>query len=272
MEAPYESRPDDGTLVRYLLRLLPDEETERIEELSIADDEVAGRLLAVENDLVDAYVQGTLTGETLEHFKSVYLSSPQLRDKVRFAADFQIATAAAAARANRFVPRVTARWPLASAAMLCLAGVALVYQTTRPRHEQREARRERAADVARRPPAVEPASPRHAALVLVPQMRDAGPIPALTVPPGANRVSFELRLEPNDFSRYQVALKHVATNRTVWRSDMLAANTDRETPALDLSVSAGVFEAGYYAFEVTGRAGDGRGEIIGSYPFGVARS
>ena len=75
----------DEQLVRYLLGQLPDEESERLDALCLADDEVAGRLQAVENDLVDSYVNGTLAGPSLSQFQRIYLTSPRRLEKVRFA-------------------------------------------------------------------------------------------------------------------------------------------------------------------------------------------
>jgi anti-sigma factor RsiW len=76
---------NDQTIIRYLLGSLPEEETEWIEEISFIDDEFAVRLSAVENDLVDAYVRGELSGEKLERFDSYYLASPKRRKKVKTA-------------------------------------------------------------------------------------------------------------------------------------------------------------------------------------------
>lgn len=76
---------DDEILTRYLLGGLAEETTERLDELSIADDEVAARLQLIENDLVDAYVGGELSGSTLAQFESYYLKSPKRREKVSFA-------------------------------------------------------------------------------------------------------------------------------------------------------------------------------------------
>src|SRR5512143_2454891 len=76
---------DDRTLTQYLLGSLPDEDTERIDELSVTDDDVAWRLRAVENDLVDAYVRGELSAETLAKFKSSYLANPERRKRVEIA-------------------------------------------------------------------------------------------------------------------------------------------------------------------------------------------
>jgi len=85
MTLPPGDAPDDRLLVRYLVGSLPDEEAERLDELSITDDEVASRLRDLEHDLVDAYVKGQLTGGTLASFRSHYLASPAQREKVRFA-------------------------------------------------------------------------------------------------------------------------------------------------------------------------------------------
>ena len=76
---------NDLLLTQYLLGDLPSSETERLDELSITNDEFALRLSAAENDLVDAYVRGDLPVKTSEQFKSAYLSSERGREKLRFA-------------------------------------------------------------------------------------------------------------------------------------------------------------------------------------------
>jgi hypothetical protein len=85
MSSPDKSRSDDRLLTLYLLGALPAEEAERLDELSIADEEIAARLSALENDLVDAYVRGEVSGEDRERFESVYMASPRRREKVQFA-------------------------------------------------------------------------------------------------------------------------------------------------------------------------------------------
>jgi hypothetical protein len=76
---------NNQTSTEYLLGALPDAETERLDELSITDDEFAESLRAAEMDLVDAYVLGELTGADLQRFKTHYLASPLRREKVKFA-------------------------------------------------------------------------------------------------------------------------------------------------------------------------------------------
>jgi hypothetical protein len=94
MAESFSSGHNDEQLVRYLLDLLPEDEAERLDEMSIADDEVAWRLREAEDSLVDAYIDGALTGETLARFESIYLTSPRRRDRVAFAREFRRVTSA----------------------------------------------------------------------------------------------------------------------------------------------------------------------------------
>ena len=65
---------NNNLLMQYLLGGLSEMQVEEFDELSIIDDEFASQLGEVENDLIDAYVQGTLTGQTHAQFEARYLS------------------------------------------------------------------------------------------------------------------------------------------------------------------------------------------------------
>ena len=80
---------NDKTLREYLLGLLPEAETERLDELSVTDEEFAQSLRISEHELIDAYVNGELTGKELLEFPKVYLRSPLRVERVRFAKAFQ---------------------------------------------------------------------------------------------------------------------------------------------------------------------------------------
>ena len=154
---------NDETIGQYLLGALSDEETERLDELSIVDDEFAARLTAVENDLVDSYVRGELTGQTLERFNSFYLSSPRRREKVEFSKTFrgvaertvlaaeptrEVSNGEKRATGARgpwrfFFPRPVLMWGAACAALLILAvGLVLVNQRLRDQVSTIQAQRE----------------------------------------------------------------------------------------------------------------------------------
>ncbi len=86
---PDKSRSaDEQQLARYLLGLLPEQEAEKLDEATIVDDDIATRLRMAENDLVDDYVSGALSGDMLERFESRYLASPRRRANVTFAEKF----------------------------------------------------------------------------------------------------------------------------------------------------------------------------------------
>jgi hypothetical protein len=117
---PHGARFD---LTRYLLGLLPEEETDRLDELSVVDDGLAGQLGVAETQLVDAYLRGALPGDLRARFESHYLLSPARRGKVAFARRFLGAVDAAVSRTPD-PPHPTA-WPLAVGAALRLGAGSL---------------------------------------------------------------------------------------------------------------------------------------------------
>jgi hypothetical protein len=331
MSLPDESGlTDDRQLARYLLGLLPEEETERLDEESIADDEVASRLRIVENELVDAYVAGTLSGEMLERFECHYLASPHRRENVKFARRFLRAIDRTtprsepgpltdselragprpfegSGRSSSLVPASAggrtrpARWQMAAAALFIVAFGTLLFQVERFRNGLDAAQREavalanRARDLERQlaeqraandtatselallrnsatAPAARPAQDAPTfALVLLPQTRALGPVPAIAIPPAADRIAFELRLESNDFSRYQVALKDPGSNQIVWRSDFITPTSLDHTPTVSVIVPTRGLKAQHYSLAITGHSGrsGSNSEVVGSYTFQV---
>lgn len=310
-------RDDDRQLERYVLGLLTEEETERLDEASIADDELAARLRMVEDDLVDGYVRGTLDRETRDRFDAYYLASPRRRNYVKFATNFVRAVDRAAARpdaangTSSAIVRSKFVWMLAAAAALFAAVVGpLAFETIRLRRQLIVAQRQntaldgRARDLAqqvndqraatdaavkqvkqlaearagaaRAQSTAQVAAPDNAvlqppavALVLLPQTRAVAPIPTLTVPPHADRVPVELRLESNDFPEYRIGLKDPATNQIVWRSGWIRAKSSGDQPSIAVAVPARVLKTQHYSLDLTGRGAAGP-EVVGSYAFRVA--
>ncbi len=294
----------DGQLVRYLLGLLSDGEAERVDRLSVSSDEVAWRLRLAEDDLVDAYVRGTLDAEAIERFESFYLSSERRRQKVKFARTFVAAVdRRGGSQESPSLRRVTVSrsrtvWQLAAAAVLLLAGFGLseyrrlrtdltvaqsvsVALSNRARELERQLNDERltGAGTARelesiraRGSAQGSSAPLPAiALVLLPQTRSAGPIATIAVPDGASLVALELRLESNDFARYQAALKDPGTNRIVWRRDSITTRAGGPMPTVAFSIPASVLRSQHYSLELNGTNAGGQAEVAGSYVFEVVR-
>jgi hypothetical protein len=124
-------------LTRYLLGELPPEEAEAVEDECFRDDEAQAALEAADDDLVDAFVRGTLPPERQRAFEALYAASPPLRERVEFSrallrtADERAASPAAASR------RRTITW--AVAAGLAAAAIGWVASDLRAVRREREA-------------------------------------------------------------------------------------------------------------------------------------
>lgn len=89
---------DEQQMIGYLLGALSETEAEHFDQQSLADDDFVARLDMVETDLVDAYVRGELTGDTLARFNRHYLASSLRREKVNLARKVVALVDAAAVR------------------------------------------------------------------------------------------------------------------------------------------------------------------------------
>jgi len=71
-------------LVDYLLGTLPPEERDELEESYFADDGVHEELQATADDLIHAYLGGTLSSEDRQRFETYFLASPTQRERLGF--------------------------------------------------------------------------------------------------------------------------------------------------------------------------------------------
>lgn len=220
-------RPTDKQLTKYLLGLLTPGAVERIDEASIADEEIAARLERLEEDLIDSYVRGALGGKALARFTSHFLSTSHRRRRVAFAA--QLARAVDRAEKPRRPRRPPRVW------MISLMAVA-------------------------------------AALVLVaiaPLVKDIGATPTLRIPPAAEVVGLDLRLDRDPSGRYQVAIKDPTASGIVWQSEWTPSFSSAGHAWISVAVPARVLKSGQ-VIEVDARAPD-EPNAIASYAFKVLK-
>src|SRR5215211_8419210 len=76
---------EEDRLVQYLLGLMPEAEAARMEEVYLANDELNDDLQAAERELIDRYVEGSLSKTELDQFESFFLCSPGRHERLRFA-------------------------------------------------------------------------------------------------------------------------------------------------------------------------------------------
>lgn len=287
------------TIRDYLLGRLPEQESERLDELSIVDDECAERIRAVEHDLVDAFARGELHGVVLEQFRSRYLTTPRGREAARFAEALQSldekagwASSPEAGREPAMRVRATRRWSgrvaLAAAVVaLSTASAWLVLDNRMLRarvtsaesardalQRDRQLREAEASQPAHATPSSavrEPSSPAVAMFVLAPQLRSARQAPAVALPGGTGDLAVRLDLEPVDYPAYDASLVAASADRVVWRTDRLAARTVGARKVIDLRLPAAVLSPQEYLIRISGVPARGASEIVGEYRFTVVK-
>jgi hypothetical protein len=254
--------------IHYLLGSLSEAETEKLDALSFTESEFGRELTAAEHDLVDAYVRGELTGDTLTRFESHYLASPLRRDKVEFARTFQLYANASGSEATEyFAPeesksrrpaaglfsilnifqnqRPAFRWSFAAAVIMLLAlGGWWTFSNYSGRNNQVVA-----------------------SFVLAPPLRGNFQIPILPIPKKSTEVAIQLELEANDYPTYLVVLLDQVDNRSLWSSPKLMAKTTGTGQALNISFPAVLLKRRTYVLQITGVPANGQPEIVGDYPF-----
>src|SRR5262245_64143804 len=121
----------------YLLGDLPEAERSSIEDRMFADDEFFDRLEFVADELIDAYVRGTLRPEQRESFERHFLQFPERRLRVGIASDLEkhlgegSRPAPAASRTTQIIGQIRAfigarRFAVAAcAAAVAFAGVSV---------------------------------------------------------------------------------------------------------------------------------------------------
>ena len=76
---------EEDKAVRYLLGLMSEQEAAEMEDVYLRDDELNESLQAVERELIDRYVEGSLSKLESEQFESFFLRSPGRKERLRFA-------------------------------------------------------------------------------------------------------------------------------------------------------------------------------------------
>ena len=290
---------DDQLLTQYLLGALPAGQTERLDELSIADDDFAWRLAQVENNLVDDFVRGNLDRQTLQQFHGFYLQSARRRQKVAVAEGFfrlqdKLAQRAVAGHAGQswisqfLVPRKVMAFAMASgllsAIFVCIflitddlhlrrqvddARAQQVLLDQHARQLENEVAGLRSANAANTSNVSDLKQLKLVAALLPVPMRGIGSLKTISVPAGADLVVLQLELEAAGFSSYKATLKEAGTQQNIWQSDELAPSTLGDQKILAARIPANLLKAKNYVAEVAGATRSGKTEITGDYAFRV---
>jgi anti-sigma factor RsiW len=83
-----QARGEERAMIQYWLGELSPEAERRLEERYFADDDLFEQLLAVREELFDAYARGELSEAERARFEQHLLHSPENREELEFARRF----------------------------------------------------------------------------------------------------------------------------------------------------------------------------------------
>ncbi len=275
---------DEGRLRRYLLGTLPEEESAEVERRYFADGSFFEELLAEENEVLDAYASGDLSGEERRRFESLLQSSSRLRKRAAFAetllrlerrpgrrglvAALLLAATVVLALGSMWVVRESRRRPVAGEVAVNRPAQALVapVSTAPP-----AAATPSPAANGRTPGAGRP-DPRIVVFVLAAGLtRNASDLTPVSIPGSAEGVELDLPLEADEHPAYSVSLQ-TATGADVLTRYGLRARGKNGGRLVAFEVPAGRLSSGDYLVTLSGERTAGPSEALVEYAFRVIKN
>jgi hypothetical protein len=99
-------------------------------------------------------------------------------------------------------------------------------------------------------------------------LRDTGGPQKIHIPSGTHMAQFDLKMEPQDYPRYQVTLQRVDKDK-IWTQISPPTESVVEGQFFRLIVPAQIFQPGDYVLKLSGISATGDNEDIGNYYFRV---
>lgn len=274
-----DERISDALLRQFLLGTTQDEERQRIEGLFLTDSDLRERVLGVEQDLIEDYLENSLTSADKERFLKLYAQTPEQQQKLRITKSIKDWAVSEAVKTEpvshpvlpsskkRLWLRPTVAVPIALAIVITIV-FAIVWLNRRNEAQKHLAIEQELARLN------SPESLRE-----VPQQmitRELKPVavrsvePAVQITPGAEFRYVELRLpwiQRERYSTYQARVLSLRDNNS-YTIPTLQAPSDGEH-VIRLRLPAHIFQRGNYRIELSGIAPDGTTGITEEYGFVV---
>jgi hypothetical protein len=291
------AKGEERTMIQYWLGELSPEAEQRLEDRYFAEDELFEQLLAVREELFDAFARGELSETQRGRFEQHLLQSSEDRDELEFArrfvgaldAEISATTRAAAASAQPATPRSWWSLPRLARAIVCAALLVtvgwLVSDQLRSRSRLARLQSEQPPQPTPQPfstPSPNPSPPSPiaprekqlppantlAVTLSAVSLRSAGG-DAVQLTPETRTLRFKLLLDaPDAFRHYQVVLTQGGRKIRSWRR-LKPARSDGVAVVVELLVTQ--LSSGEYSFELRGVNDDGAIESAGRYSFRIAK-
>ncbi|HEY7162220.1 MAG TPA: hypothetical protein VH815_13220 [Acidobacteriota bacterium] len=289
-------------LIKYLLRELPEDQAEELEQRYFTNEDSFDELRRVEAELIDSYVAGELDSDQKKKFEQLYLSIPEGKARIQFAEALRLkASELPKQAALSDVSRWNAVQVLAAVlAIFAIAGAWMMWELVHLRSENRSAQEKiqqiqkksdelekqssakieqltKELDSARMGEDIQPPEPIHSAkpqptflavLMLPGIARGSSGMQTIPLDKGLNFVRFELKLDRDPFPGYRVSLQ-TADGEELWNLGLLKPIMTPSGKTVKFDLPTGRLEQRDYVLLLQGRSGGSKFENVSAYPFRV---
>ena len=272
----------DALLREFLLGQLSDEDRERIEDLFLTDSRTRERVLALEQELIDDYLEDSLSQEEKERFLSRYAQTGEQRRKLRINGAIKDWAVREARASHQPAPTVSVwsrfwTWlglkprfvvPITVAIVIALV-LAIVWLNSRMEQRKRLAIEQELAQLNSLASRRE-IPPEMTSLVLKPvSVRSVEPQAELKISTGNRIVELQLPWIQNErYSAYQAEVKRVDGRESFTIPNLQAESNGPYTIRLRLPVQR--LTRGHYQINLTGVDANGSASSSEEYSFVVA--
>lgn len=278
---------DEQVILRkYLLHDLAEAEQERVELRLLTDKEFRRRAAMAQDDLIDDFVAGNLSGGESESFRKHFMTTPARRHKLNFAAalDRYVTDRAEAASWFEKLLAFGRAHPLrtalsAAAALLILAAAFNVvfrpgwFRPAPAQEFRREfARVNRSRETASAPLSELRRSSADAVALTLREnvVREGGSPGSVEIKSGVTLVRLLLEVTSGPYERYRAELQ-TADGREIATAEDLKARDEDGAQFVVVEVPAARLPRGAYRLRLSGISGDGRATDLVPYSFELSR-
>lgn len=265
----------DDRLIAYLLGELRGKEKDSLEQQYFQDDDLFEYLRAMEDELIDRYLQGKLSAHQHRRFERYFLASPLRRERVESAKALMAAVAPAAIRATERrswqIHWKALSWSFACAALVLVAGIS--WLTLRNINLQNQlaatslALRQREHELQSR---ATPAGPLAMSFFLAPVERDLGSSNRLIVPAEVRTLNLVVDLPGPSKPAYRAVFR-TPDGDQVGASTDISVSPSQMGVSLTIKIPAAVLSPGTYVVTLQGARPGSEFQDLKSYSFTIVR-
>src|SRR5215212_186703 len=277
-----EESVTDALLREFLLGKLADQDRERIEGLFLTDSPTRERVLALEQDLIDDYLEDSLSQGDKERFLSRYAQTDEQRRKLRITGAIKDWAVREARAPHPAAPTVSVwsrfwtwlqlkpRFVVPIAVILVIAVVLAIVGLNSRKEQRKHLATEHELAQLNSPTSLREAPPEMTSFDLRPvSVRGVEPQAELNIPAGIRFIELQLPWIQNErYSMYQAEIRRVGDSESFTISNLQAESNGRYT--IRLRLPAQMLTRGHYQINLTGIAADGSANSSEEYSFAVA--